>query len=183
MARARQGANCNLNDRHIKCSERGAVFFLAWPVVILQRDRKVFRKRRYKSPNGSACKTRWDFQQYALQSAKCNVACCSMLARIRWWNEQINWLHVCKTHNRCNVLHCNWITLQRCAIRATALNHFATVRIAYFNEQMGKKQVSVGRASASDWKKRNWCQKEHFSFQWVAKQSKVDSPMNRHSNV
>lgn len=147
MARARQGANCNLNDPHIKCSERGAVFFLAWPVVILQRDRKVFRKRRYKSPNGSACKTRGDLQQYALQSAM-YVACWGMLARSRWWNEQINWLHVCKTHNRCNVLHCNWITLQRCAIRATALNHFATVRIAYFNEQMGKKQVSVGRASA-----------------------------------
>ena len=33
-------------------------------------------------------------------------------------------------------------------IRATALNYFATVRIAYFNEKMDKKQVSIGRASA-----------------------------------
>ena len=32
----------------------------------------------------------------------------------------------------------------QCSIGATALNHFATVCIADFNEKMGKKQVSIG---------------------------------------
>ena len=35
----------------------------------------------------------------------------------------------------------------QCSIGATALNHFATVRIADFNEKMGKKQVSIGWTS------------------------------------
>ena len=40
-----------------------------------------------------------------------------------------------------------------CTIRANALNHFATVRIAYFNEKMGKKQVSIGCTSALEIRK------------------------------